>query len=403
MKIRELYEAILVAVGAVVNDDGLISITSPSDEPTPLMVDGKRLALPTDKLLNAGAFNPDGALIAFHPICENVVLDASPVLKRLELAMTYRLTWVMRDLIQQLTAIAADPKQHKKLKMKAHGLLSALPDADERTKNDFFKIMEHTTTIGQKKLMTLYVRQGGTYGGEKVSRLGRFFPSIVDSLDQEKRTLFGVQLRKADVPAFLALIEYIVPDYRDPDRYSSPSNALVAPMFQALVKTYLKVANQLNKIIDIHAAQLDNADSMRIPTDWADEIQDLSKYRELIPVLPGNDGAEGTKTVKTAPGKPAATLPGKPAAAAPKAKGDGKGISVDELIRKVAPPRPAFGGFGNRAAAAPARPAWGAARAQAPADDLPPWARPAASTNFSSGGGGGWGNRGGGFNSGGAL
>ena len=398
MKIRDLYKAILEAVGAVVNDDGLISMTRPGDDPVPLMVKDKRLAMPTDKLLNSGAFNPDGSLIAFHPICENVVLSTSPVLQKLETAMTFRLTWVLRELIMQLTAIAADPKLHKKLKMKAHGLLSALPEADDKTLTAFTKIAETSTTIGQKKLLSLYVRQGGTYGGEKVSRLGRFYPSIIDQLDEDKRTILGVSLRKADVPMFLALIEYILPDFRDPDKYAAPSNALVAPTFHALVKVYGKVANQLNKIIDIHAAQLTNVETLMIPTDWLDEVQDLTKYREIIPVLPGNDGEEGTKTVKQAPAKApvaAATKPGTPVAAAPaasKAKPAGKGVSVDDMIRSVTPPRPTFG-FNAQPPANTARGGW---RGQQDQDaDLPPWARTAPTgwgtqpqTSWSRGGGG---------------
>lgn len=393
MKIRDLYKAILEAVGAVVSDDGLVSMTRPGDDPVPLMVKEKRLAMPTEKLLNVGAFNPDGSLIAFHPICENVVLNTSPVLSKLETMMTFRLTWVMRELIMQLTSIAADPKLHKKLKMKAHGLLSALPEADEKTKDAFHKIAETTTTVGQKKLLNLYVRSGGMYGGEKVSRLGRFYPAIVDLLDEEKRTILGVTLRKADVPMFLALIEYILPDYRDPDKYAAPSNALVAPTFHALAKVYGKVANQLNKIIDLHAAQLNDPEALRIPTEWLDEVQDLTKFREIIPVLPGNDGEEGTKTVKTpaTAAKPGTAVAASAAPAAVKPKAGAKGVSVDDLIRATTPPPRQFG-FGQPAQNAPARGGW---RGQQQEEDLPPWARTQQAPA--------WGNQGGGFSRGGGF
>jgi hypothetical protein len=379
MKIRDLYKAILEAVGAVVNDDGLISMTRPGDEPVPLMVKDKRLAMPTDKLLNAGAFNPDGALIAFHPMCENVVLNTSPVLQKLETAMTFRLTWVLRELIMQLSAVAADHKSHKKMKTRAHGLLSAMPEADEKTKDLFNKIAQTTTAVGQKKLLSLYVRQGGMFGGEKVSRLGRFFPSIVDQLDEEKRTLLGVNLRKADVPMFLALIEYILPEYRDADKYAAPSNALVAPTFHALAKVYAKVANQLNKIVDLHAAQLNDPDVLRIPTDWVDDIVDLTPYREIIPVLPGNDGEEGTKTVKGAHTKPLGATISKSGApviaapAAPKPKSTGKGISVDDLIKGITPPPRQLSTFASPAPNRTVRGGWGSQQQQD--EDLPPWAR----------------------------
>lgn len=383
MKIRELYKAILEGVGAIVNDDGLISLTRPDAEAIPFMVNDKRLAMPTDKFLNEGAFNPTGSLIAFHPMCENVVLKTSPVLAKLETAMIFRLTWVLRELVMQLVTVAADPKQHKKLKMRAHGLLSALPNADERTRNDYIKVMQTTTATGQKKMLSLYVRPGGIYDGEKVNRLGRFYPTIVDQLDQEKRTLHGVSLRKADVPAFLALIEYILPEYHDNDRYASPSNALVAPTFHALVKTYYKIANQLNKVIEIHEGQLADPEQLKIRIDWIESVQELTQYREMIPVLPGNDGDEGTKQVKTPAAKPATAGSGSEAstttaAVKPTKASHAKGISVDELIKGMTPPRQAFQQQQPITAVKPVGMRAQQAnffQQQQQDDDLPPWAR----------------------------
>lgn len=392
MKIRDLYKAILEAVGAVVNDDDLISMTRPDDDPVPLMVNDKRLALPTDRLLNQGAFNPDGGVIAFHPMCENVVLDTSPVLEKLQTAMAFRLTWVLRELMAQLVAVAADPKMHKKMKIGAHGLLSAMPEADDRTRNDFTKIIESTSTMGAKKLITLYVRKGGLYEGAKVNRSARFYPVIVDGLDQEKRTLYGVNLRKADVPAFLALIEYVLPEYKDADRYAAPSNSLVAPGFHALVKTYYKVANQINKIIDVHADHLEEADSLRIRTDWFEYVQDLSPYREQIPVLPGNDGAEGTKVQRSAPAPVGSSLPGKGpvTTAAPVKKG--QGVSVMDALKALTGPPPAVaGGFQSQGR-------WGTRQPTGPNPmDLPPWARPKDESIGRWGGGGGGRSSGGGY------
>lgn len=379
MKIRDLYKDILHAVGAVVSDDDLISMTRPDDDPIPFVVDDKRLALPSDRLLNQGAFNEDTGYIAFHPMCENVVLDPSPVFEKLQTAMAFRLTWVLRELLVQLVAIAADSKQHRKMKIGAHGLLSAMPDADKRTLTDLTKIFEGTSTVGAKKLINLYVRMGGVYEGAKVNRLGRFFPSIVDGLDLEKSTLNGVNLRKADVPAFLALIEYVLPEYKDNDRYSAPSNSLVAPSFHALVKAYYKVANQLNKIVDIHADHLENADALKIPTDWFEHVQDLSVYRDHIPVLPGNDGASGTKNQRvSATAQPMQhSGPAQPARPAPSS--GGKGVSVgDALAAMTRPPQQRQPQAGR----------WGSAVAQRDNEaDLPPWARKQEEQT-------GWGNRG---------
>ncbi|QVD49145.1 hypothetical protein LUCX_75 [Xanthomonas phage vB_XciM_LucasX] len=399
MAILDFYKQLIESVGGVIGEEGLISLRRPEDEPQPFMVTGKRLALPLPALLNQGAFNADGQVIAFHPICENVVLKTSPVLEKFELAMTFRLTYVLRELIMQLTAVAADPKQHKKLKMRAQGLLSAMPDADEKTREAFFKILKNTTSVGDHPLISLYVRQGGgLYNGEKVNRLARFYPAVVRELERGDRTIYGVKLRQADEAAFQALIEYILPEYRDDDHYSSPSNSLVAPSFHALIKTYYKVANQLNKITEMYAEQLTNADELRIPTDWIEDAQDLGQFREKIPVLPGNDGADGAKQVRVQPqAAMGATATPATTPAAP-VRQSGKGLSIDEALKLAQPKPPAFGGQqqsfgrGNRFGQ------------QAPQDDLPPWAQSSVQNTFASrgggwgrgGGGGGWGGRGGG-------
>ena len=366
MKIRDLYKEILTAVGAVVNDDDLISMTRPDDDPIPFVVNDLRLALPSDRLLNQGAFNEGTGYIAFHPMCENVVLDPSPVFEKLQTAMAYRLTWVLRELLVQLVAVAADSKLHRKMKIGAHGLLSAMPDADKRTMTDLTKVFEGTSTTGTKRLINLYVRMGGTYEGAKVNRLGRFYPTIVDGLDVEKSTLNGVNLRKADVPAFLALIEYVLPEYKT-ERYSAPSNSLIAPSFHALVKTFYRVANQINKVVDTHADHLENPEALKIPTEWSEHVQDLSVYRDQIPVLPGNDGAEGTKTQRTSPAVSHTTpIDRSRQPAAPSSGGKGAVVSVTDALAALTRPPQQQQPTGR----------WNSMAAQRNSDaDLPPWAR----------------------------
>lgn len=290
MEILELYKSILTSGNATVGDEGHVSVTVSDDDPIPFRIDGARLTLPTDDHLRAGSFNPDSGMIAFHPICESVALEQSIVYRKFEDLLQFRLSAVLRELILQLALIAQDKKAHSKLSPSERGLLMAMPNADADTYETIRKIVSRASAQGNRKICSLYVRRGGSYAGADVSRLGRFVPSIAMDLDETARELWGVTIRKQDLPAVVELFEYILPDYKDVETYSRPSNSQVAPNLHALLRTFMVVAKRLNRVIELHRDNLDGADDLLIPLDWIDAINDLSVYRARIPTLPGNDG-----------------------------------------------------------------------------------------------------------------
>lgn len=406
IKPTTLFELVLSSAGAVFDDTGLVSMRLANEDPMPWKIGGKRLAIPYKQLLRDGAFNEDGQLIAFQPFGENVVLDPSPVLESLNNALLHRLTNVTKELFVQLSHVAADKDKHPKMKMNAQKVLSALPDANERTAKDFSKIMAAAGTVGKQQLLSLFVRSSGTYGGEKVNRLGKFFPRVMSELEDGGNEIFGVELRKKDVPMFKNLMEYLLPGYEDPDTYSAPSNSPVAPSFHALLKCFAKVAAQLNKIVDIHARHLENADDLRIDVSWREAIDSLEEYRDLLPVLPGNDGKEGIKTQRVRAEKTTAAT-STAAAAAPVVRKEG-GLSVTDFLGGMRQNSQAqVGGWGQPNNAGGLQPTGFRAqqqemmRRQRELENLPDWARPQEvndrvnSSNWGGGNGGFSGGRGG--------
>lgn len=400
IKPTTLFEMVLNSAGADHDENGLVSMRMIDEEPMPWKIGGKRLAIPYKELLREGAFNEDGQLIAFQPFSENVVLDTSPVLESLNNAFLHRLTTVTKELIIQLSAVAADKEKHPKMKMNAQKVLSAMPDADETMAKSFAKIMQASSTVGKNQLLSLFVRSSGTYGGEKVHRLGKFFPRVAGELDDGGHEIFGVTLRKKkDVPMFKALLEYLFPGYEDPDTYSAPSNSPVAPTFHALLKCFAKVAAQLNKIVDIHARHLNNPDSLRIDIDWREAVESLEPYRDLLPVLPGNDGKEGIKTQRVRAEKSTAAAHTAAAAAPAPVRKEG-GVSVTDFlggIRQSTQPA-AASGWGQPANAGGLQPMGFRAqqqeliRRQRELEQLPDWARPEQdNSRFQSNTGSGWG------------
>lgn len=290
MDILELYKGILASGNAIVGDEGHVSVVVVGDDPIPFRIDGARLTLPTQDHLRAGSFNPDSGMIAFHPICENVALEQSAVYRKLEELLQFRLSAVLRELILQLTLLAQDKKSHAKMAPGERGLLMAMPNADSDTYETVRKIVNRAAGQGNRKICSLYVRRGGSYAGSDVSRLGRFIVSVIMDLDETARELWGVDIRKQDLPEIKELFEYILPEYADHETYSRPSNSQVAPNLHALLRTFSVVAKRLNRIVELHSENLQNADDLLIPLDWMEEIADLSQYRARVPTLPGNDG-----------------------------------------------------------------------------------------------------------------
>jgi hypothetical protein len=286
MEIRQLYKTILETLNMDIDKDGMISMRV-MDELFPAMVDGKRLVFPTETLLRAGVSDN---VIAFHPLSENIIRGESPVIKKLRALIIYRLSEVIYTIMDQLIHIAADKDAHPKLTPTQSEFLSLVPRADAKTVKSFEKVLGMAETDGEHRLVSIYLKRGGHWKGNKYSRVAVTSFPITDDFDTNEPEIFGVKMRKSDKEALKNLFLYIVPNGESLEEYSHGSNSMTAPYFHALMKSYLKVAKQLNKVVKRFKKHLHNADELMIDTSWESEIEDLSIYRDIIPSLKGNEG-----------------------------------------------------------------------------------------------------------------
>lgn len=285
MDILKLYKGIIESLNGAIDEQGLISFRY-NDQLFPGVVNERRLALPTPERLRTGDWN---GLIAFHPMSENELRGESVVLKQLKGLINVRLQAVLGDLLSQLVRMAANRSGHSKMKGKAHELLSHLPEVDEKSVQAMDKIIEATEIDGPNRLISLYLKRGGTLRGARYSRVAVVSFPILEAFDKDDdHTVFGYKLRKKDFTAFHSLFEYIFDELEE--GYSVGSRSMVAPYLDSLLKAYIKVASRLNVIIDRHRAQLANAEELYTNLDWEDLAADLKIYHHVIPTLEGNDG-----------------------------------------------------------------------------------------------------------------
>ena len=312
------YESILGSLGTPVNEESQVSMEI-SGQHFPCTCQGRRVVLPTPQILKDSQWDK---FIAFHPLSENVYRGESPMLKKLRSLVNFRLSGVLSILIEQLTDIAADTDQHSKLNPRQSDYLTTMKDADNRTVKDVEKVLDNIGT-DQNRLVSIYLKRGGRFQGEEFSRVAITSFPIMDEFDNEDRSVFGVKLRVKDFNGLKALIEYIVPNATDLDAYSYGSNSMTAPYFHVLMHAYLKVAKRLNKVTKMFKSRMDKGlyEGMLIDTEWESELDDMAKYRDMVPVLDGNDGELCTDGKDGEPVQEEAR-----AAVAPKQRGKSGGV-----------------------------------------------------------------------------
>lgn len=315
MEIRTLYKAILKAINLEVEANDAI-VFNALGEKTNAYVTNKLLVFPSHELLRKGVGSD---VVAFHPISENIIRGESDVIKKLKGLAVFKITTVISCLIAELTEIAADKDSHAKLAPELTDMLKLLPKADGKTVDAFNKIIDATGVNTNYKLFSIYLKRGGVWKGNKYNRVCKALFPITDEFESDASEIFGVKLRKADKDAFIKLFEYLIPHAGSEEQYSYGSNSTIAPYFHSLMKSFCKVAKELNAVIDKFRKHLDNPDELYMDVSWEESLDDLSIYKDIIPSLNGNEGhvvegegkAESGKGVKNSLLSQASKLVGK--------------------------------------------------------------------------------------------
>lgn len=286
MELLALYKAILESLSFKATDEGLLTYCYDGEE-YPAVIDGKRLTLPTPDNLRSG--NWEGR-VAFHPLSENPLRGESPVLNKLKQVINHRLSFVISDLMYQLAELGVDSGRHKTLIPKAAEVLSAMPGIDEKFVDTLRKILAKQSNDGPNRLVSIYLKRGGMYKGQKMARVAVVSFPMLEQLQGEPDTVFGVKVRKKDLVILESLFKYILPDADVVETYNAPSRSMSTPYFDALMHAFYNVAHRLNQVIHLQRKQLSNEDELRTRTDWIDSLADLTVYEGQIPSLSGNEG-----------------------------------------------------------------------------------------------------------------
>ena len=364
--ILDCYKDILTAFSLVTDEDGLISQKHPTGTLVPLKVEGRRLVLPTKEWQRKG-YGEDYQ--PFHPGCEVMAREGtSPVMQMLQRQAKAMLAHTLVTMGNGLLQVAVDKDTHKDLPLECSGYLKKLSNADQTTKDLMDKLIG--AAVKKNRLLTVYLKNGGTYEGKKVNRSAIIrFPILEDLLSDVKDPL-GVTIPKKQRPTLVALFQLLIPNGDKPEEYSFGTTARVAPYLISLLNAYHKITSVFNALVEQYAVKL-HIPAKPVVLYEMDVVENITKHYQDIPPYSGNEGStndqptEANETVEVAK-KAAAKLHAAPkqlatqvsrnAAVAPQATSTavatGKPAASMADFMNATNPQPVANGFG----VAPAQP-----------------------------------------------
>lgn len=331
MEINEFYKGILESVGLII--DGKHVYLQSSLAKTPLQIDGRNLVLPLRQVLDDPSWDSE---IAFHPLSENIARKDSVVLQRLQSLTNLFANVLTGELLKTMVDYCVDTDSHATLNHKQNAFLECFPDADNNTVTRLDNIIDALGNNHQfVKLVTLRDKKIG----EKKEFFSRvcfvkfpFYDECLTMLEGKRKEyhLFGVKVRKKDVIGFKRLFEFIFKHLDQIDaHYTAGSRSSIAPSFHALMLAYNNVLRPLRDVYRLLKLEFPDL-------RWTEELQDLNKFKGLIPPLDGNEGelTEGErrrKQTEVPPPEPVAKKKGKAANTV-------NSFSQNELTQQPQPP-----------------------------------------------------------------
>ena len=285
-ELLELYTDVLATFGVEENQSGTLTLTL-GDAEIPLEIDGLPLVMPTARVLDT---SPWKSCVAFHPLCENTYRDESPVIEKLRSVSLVRLNGLFGILLKEIAELASAPEHHAKLTPAQKIVLTMLPEADEK----FYAVVKQLggllNTSSEHRFISMYLRRNHSVERQVYYRAAVVtFPLLMDLIETPTQ-VWGVKLRVKDAKMLRAFLTYALPRSDELDMYTVGSNSEVAPTFDALVKAHIGVVKELNKVVSTFPEIFEGFKGAQTSTRVFDRLGDYTRYKGLIPVLPGNDG-----------------------------------------------------------------------------------------------------------------
>lgn len=301
MNLIDLYKSILECGNLTTDDDGYVSVMRSN---APVLINGKRLVLPTNNHLTSGNWSEK---IIFHPLSENILRGESEIITKMRSVFNIRLNYTFAAIAQNLFSIVASAAEHHLLNPEQSEMLSAISEVDETTIDLFNKIIFAAIKESpDKAFINIFLKRGGVINGKKHSRVGVVTFPLYDEIKNSDQEIFhGIKLRVKDKLAIKQLYEYILPSLDKPESYNFGSDSSIAPFLHALMGTVLGIGSKFNDILELFTKEIDDSEMLVLASDWVETFENLGEMLPQIRLIPMQQGNEGTlKVAETQVGTP---------------------------------------------------------------------------------------------------
>lgn len=298
-KVVGFYDTLLNMLDITANEEGLLTHSTSAE---PIMVNGKRLALPTkDNIKLAGREE----VIVFHPLSENVFEGMSDVFIELRYLTAAKIHKIITYTAHTLIKLVLNKAAHENLSDKQMGSISQLADADPKFLETFKTLMNSLEVNGDKQLINIFMKYGGELKGEKYMRIAFVSFPLLEEIDSNTdNVIYGVKFRKKDIALLKAVFNVVIPQAFVRGSYSVGSNSSVAPYFSALLLAFCNVIEdtasttwRFRSYIEEEVGESQHVTAQHILDKLSGE-ESILDLVNAIPPMPHNTGDNKNGNVK---------------------------------------------------------------------------------------------------------
>lgn len=298
--IRKFYESFMPTLGLDIgNDDFIRAFTLDAEGekiPHPILVNNLGLIFPTDGVLREGKWEDR---VGFHPLSESITRGVSPVLIACQSALRYKIYQAIFHIGSNLIRVTKESHEGSIKNMPARLVeaLGSLPKTVDAKSLTFFAKVFAADNDKDQAVVKICIKRNGVILGQDYKRITSIYFPIYDQLlkaiEKKENEFWGVTAaRKSDLVLLKEVLEIILPDIDDENRYCAGTMVNVAPYLDAFIRSGAKVQDSLNNAMDLLNNYIPSnvRAAFHASTDWVEELEDNKGMRNIIPALRFNEG-----------------------------------------------------------------------------------------------------------------
>ncbi len=298
--LRKFYESVLPLMGLTIGDDDFLNTFYFDDEgqiqSIPMMVNNLGVIFPTDAVLREGKWKDR---VGFHPLSESTTRGVSPVILSTAAALKFKIYQAIFYAGTSLIKVAKESREGtiKNLPAKLVEVLGSLPKTvDAKSLSFFSKVMAAGNDTDRAIVKVCIKRNGSIMGTDYKRTTSIYFPiyeQICEAVEKKESEFWGVvAARKTDLNLVKEILEIILPDINDENRYCAGTFVNTAPYLDSLIQAAAKVQDSLNATFEVLDKYMPSAirSALQADTSWLEEETDLRELRNVIPPLRFNEG-----------------------------------------------------------------------------------------------------------------